>query len=154
MATYYPLIGNNIITSFVDAGAAAVTRTAGATLAGDGWPGKRRCSVVVTATPASVANDRTLTLNLLLPDGLKEISAGVSDLTLMRPSVVITSGDANADASTVGNQAVTYGAVTTATVNGATEYIIPITITTGTATSTAGAKTFNVDVDWGASVAN
>ena len=154
MATYYPLIGNNIIASFVDAGAAAVTRTAGATLAAAGQTGKRRCSVVITATPASVANDRTLTLNLVLPDGLKEISAGVSNLNLMRPTVSITSGDDNATTTTVGNQAVTYGAVTTASVGGVTKYIIPLTITTGSSTSTAGAKTFSLNVDWGASVAN
>lgn len=154
MATYYPLIGNNIIASFVDAGAGAVTRTAGATLAAAGQTGKRRCSVVITATPASVANDRTLTLTLVLPDGLKEISAGVSNLNLMRPSVTLTSGDQQVDANTAANTAVTYGAVTTASVGGVTKYVIPLTITTGAATSTAGAKTLNLVVDWGASATN
>lgn len=116
MATYTPLIGGNIITSFVDNGAAAVTRTAGATLAGAGWPGKRRASVRVTATPASVANDRILTMNLLLPDGLKELSPGVQDLNKMRPTVHATSSVAAGSSSVSGDYGFFYSVTTTGTI--------------------------------------
>ncbi len=116
MATYYPLIGNNLITSFVDNGAAAVTRTAGATLAGTGWPGKRRASVVVTATPATVANDRILRMNLLLPDGLKELSPGVQDLNKMRPTVHATSGTLIGSAVTSSDYGFFYSVTTTGTI--------------------------------------
>lgn len=148
MAAYLPLIGNNLIVSFVDAGAAAVTKAPYT-----GRPGTNRFAAILAVNPGAVANDLTLTLTLRnsqLFSTLADAVAFITDPGLSAPVVTISPGTQSAAAQTPAAILSNSAGVSVGSLFGV-NHIFTITFTDDTV---AGVNDSILNIDWGYSASN
>ena len=149
MAAYIPLIGSNLVVSFVDAGAAAVTNSQNYV----GRPGSRRFAALITVNPGSVANDLTLTLtlqNTQLFGTSAEAVAYVTEPSLSWPIVSITPASQAGAAQTPAASRASASVVAAGSLFAVRE-IFSISFTDDTV---AGNNVSTLNIDWGYTASN